>query len=135
MCPPLQAARNQLATLLARLGPVAAPVLAQALGVSVSTLHRMLPDLGGALQSGGRARRARYPLGRALDGANAAMVQPVHAVDAQGRAELLGELALLQPQGSFQLLAGSDWPLREAARDGWWVGLPYPLQDMRPQGP
>ena len=44
-------------------------------------------------------------------------------------------------------LAGTPWPLPtaaaaqprpdpllDAARDGWWPGLPYPLQDMRPQG-
>src|ERR1700712_3075189 len=31
-------------------------------------------------------------------------------------------------------LAGTPWPVPDEARDGWWPGLPYPLQQMRPQG-
>jgi hypothetical protein len=84
------------------------------------------------LLSAGKARRARYALRRPLRGALADL--PVYAVGRDGRAEPLGSLALLRPQGSWLDLIGSPWPVPEDARDGWWPGLPYPLYDMRPQG-
>ncbi|WP_204249988.1 type II toxin-antitoxin system HipA family toxin YjjJ [Rhodoferax koreensis] len=122
-----------LETALALQAPASAAGLAEAVRVSVPTLHRMLQRLpAGRLISAGQARRARYALRRPLRGVFADV--PVYAIDTEGRAELLGPLALLQPQGAWLALAGSDWPVPEDARDGWWPGLPYPLYDMRPQG-
>lgn len=127
------ASAAQLPTVLARHAPAAAATLASALGVSVPTLHRWLQALpAGQLISAGKARRARHALRRPLRGAAADV--PVYTVDAQGRARLLAPLALLHAQGSWMDLAGSDWPVPEESRDGWWPGLPYPLYDMRPQG-
>ena len=102
------------------------------LGVSVPTLHRLLRELGGAVIASGAARRTRHALRRALRGDVSPL--PVYAVDAAGRAEQIGELALVQPQGSCMRLSGTPWPVPEESRDGWWGGLPYPLVDMRPQG-
>lgn len=127
------ASAAQLPTVLARHAPAAAGTLAAAMGVSVPTLHRWLQTLpAGQLVSAGKARRARYALRRPLRGTAADV--PVYAVDAHGQAHLLAPLALLHPQGSWMDVGGSDWPVPEESRDGWWPGLPYPLYDMRPQG-
>ncbi|MDF1484015.1 type II toxin-antitoxin system HipA family toxin YjjJ [Ramlibacter sp. H39-3-26] len=125
--------QSLLLSALARLAPASAAGLAQALGVSVPTLHRMLQALPpGQLVAAGRARRARYALRRPVHGVAAPL--PVYAVDETGRAELLAPLAALHPQGCLLDLAGSGWPVPDESRDGWWPGLPYPLYDMRPQG-
>jgi len=122
-----------LETALALQAPAAASGLADALQVSVPTLHRMLQRLpADRLVSAGKARRARYALRRPLRGVLGDL--PVYAVDASGRAEMLGSMALLHPQGAWLDLARSDWPVPDESRDGWWPGLPYPFYDMRPQG-
>jgi hypothetical protein len=124
---------SALRSALALQVPATAAGLAQALGVSVPTLHRLLQRLpAGELLSAGRARRARHALRRPLRGVMADL--PVYAIDARGRAELLAPLALLHPHGTWMDLAGSPWPVPAESRDGWWPGLPYPLYDMRPQG-
>lgn len=132
MRPRLQAARDQLAAVLARRPGAAAAELATALGVSVPTLHRMLAELGPALLSAGRARRTRYALRASLRGEPGPW--PLHAIDQDGRAQQAGELSLLAPQGSHWLPLDAHWPLPDESRDGWWPGLPMVLQDMRPQG-
>ena len=132
MRPRNQAARNQLTTILARRAAAGASGLAEQIGVSVPTLHRLLQEIGGAVVTMGKARRARYALRRPLRGDLAEL--PVYEVDASGRAALLTHLALVHPQGSCMSLADSGWPVAEESRDGWWAGLPYPLYDMRPQG-
>ena len=124
---------SRLNVSLALPAPASASGLAQSLGVSVPTLHRMLQRLpSGRLVSAGQARRSRYALRRPLRGTLGDL--PVYAVDAIGRAEALGPLALLQPQGAWCDLSKSDWPVPAESRDGWWPGLPYPVYDMRPQG-
>ena len=132
MRPRHQAPRDQLAAVLGRHAAVRAAELAEQLGVSLPTLHRLLIEQGPAILSTGQARRTRYALRRALRGDLAPL--PLYAVDAAGRADLVAQLALVHPQGSHMDLAGTGWPVPEAARDGWWDGLPYPLIDMRPQG-
>ncbi|MDB5848132.1 MAG: phosphatidylinositol kinase, partial [Rhodoferax sp.] len=124
---------SRLEIALAVQAPATASGLAEALQVSVPTLHRLLQQLpAGRLVSAGKARRARYALRRTLRGAPGDF--PVYAIDRSGQAETLGSLALLQSQGAWLDLAGSDWPVPDESRDGWWPGLPYPLYDMRPQG-
>lgn len=135
MRPANLAARDQLERQLGRRAWQSAAELAQALAVSVPTLHRLLAERGEAVLGMGRARRSRYALRRALRGQAAPL--PVVEVDAAGRSQQVGALALLQPQGTLFSLAGSAWPVPAepaSAADGGWDGLPYPLQDMRPQG-
>lgn len=132
MRPVNQEARSQLETVLARRASVSAPELAAALGVSVPTLHRMLPELAGRVVVTGKARRTSYALRRGLRGELAEL--PIYQVDEAGRAHPLTMLALVRPQGSWMGLEGTDWPVPQEARDGWWDGLPYPIDDMRPQG-
>jgi AraC-like DNA-binding protein len=132
MRPRNEAARAQLTTALSRRAAASASDLATQLGVSVPTLHRLLQELGSAVVATGAARRTRYALRRALRGDTSPL--PVYAVDATGRADHIGDLALVHPQGSCMRLEGTPWPAPEDSRDGWWGGLPYPLYDMRPQG-
>ena len=132
MRPRNQAARDRLSAVLARRAAVSAPELAEQLGVSVPTLHRLLLEFEGAVVSAGRARRTRYALRKAVRADPGEI--PLYEVDAAGRAELVSHLALVHPQGSCMHLADSAWPVPEESRDGWWPGMPYPLYDMRPQG-
>ncbi|HSI50871.1 MAG TPA: type II toxin-antitoxin system HipA family toxin YjjJ [Ideonella sp.] len=132
MRPRNQPARDRLLPLLGRLGPSSAAALAQALDVSVPTLHRLLQEQAGQVLSAGKARRARHALRRGLRGVVGD--SPLYQVDVEGRAEQVGQLALLRPQGAWLQLPDGSWPVPEASRDGWWDGLPYPLLDMRPEG-
>jgi hypothetical protein len=132
MRPRNQLARDRLATTLARRAAVSAPELADALGVSIPTLHRLLREVGPNVVSTGKARRTRHALRRPLRGELAPL--PLYEVDAQGRAGLLTQVAPVQPQGTCTPLQGTGWPVPDESRDGWWHGLPYPLYDMRPQG-
>lgn len=132
MRPRNQAARDQLRSALARRPGVAAADLAQDLGVSLATLHRMLQEQRVQVLATGKASRTRYALRKPLRG-DAADV-PLYEVGVDGQATALARLALVYPQGSRMDLSGSVWPLVDTSRDGWWDGLPYPLYDMRPQG-
>lgn len=132
MRPRNQTARDRLATVLGRRAAASAADLAEQLGVSVPTLHRLLQEAGADIVSTGKARRTRYALRRPLRGAMAEL--PLYEVDETGRAELRAHLVAVQPQGTCMSLTGSGWPVPDGSRDGWWDGLPYPLNDMRPQG-
>ena len=132
MRPKNQSARDQLLTVLARHPRASASALAEPLGVSVPTLHRLLAEVAGHVVANGKARRTRYALRRPLRGQAAEL--PLYEIDAAGRAEALASLALVHPEGTRMALEGSGWPVPEESRDGWWHGLPYPLYDMRPQG-
>lgn len=52
-----------------------------------------------------------------------------------GRVQEIARLDLTYPDGcAAEFLAEFDWPLDEDMQAGWFDGLPYPLNDMRPQG-
>ena len=132
MRPINQAARDRLQILLGRRAAVSAPALAEQLGVSRATLHRMLAELTDKLVTLGQARRSRHALRRPLRGELGDM--PLYAIDEAGQAHEVSQLALLSPQGSAMPLQGTGWPIPDESRDGWWDGLPYPVFDMQPQG-
>jgi len=127
-----QLARDRLAKVLGRQPAVRAADLAQALGVSVSTLHRLLQEHAEPILVAGKARRTRYALRRAVRGDRGEY--PLYAVDPSGRAVQVASLIAVAPAGCWVSLRGTDWPVADEARDGWWEVLPYPLYDMRPQG-
>jgi hypothetical protein len=132
MRPLHQIARERLQAVMARSGPMRAPELALALDVSGPTLLRMLKEQADDVVAAGQARRRRYAWRRDLRGDKVPL--PVYAIDEQGRAMAQPPLMLTQPQGSCCLIDAACWPVPTEAQDGWWDGLPYPLQDMRPQG-
>lgn len=133
MRPRNQPVRDQFAAVLARHGASSVSELAALLRVSIPTVHRLLREqTAGRVLTGGRAGRTRYALRRALRGDDSDV--PLYTVDADGNARTLAALAMVHPQGSRLVLRDTEWPIPEAARDGWWDGLPYPVYDMRPQG-
>jgi hypothetical protein len=81
----------------------------------------------------GRARRTSYAARRRLRGS--ADPLPVFQIDEHGEGEQVGHLNLAYPEGSvFELNTPSPWPLDDSMHDGWFDGLPYFLQDLRPDG-
>ncbi len=132
MRPRNQLARDRLSGALARRAAASAAELAEQLGVSLATLHRLLKEIEGAVLATGKARRARYALRKPVRGGLHPL--PLYEIDAKGRAHHVADLALVHPQGAHLSLEGSGWPVPADSRDGWWGGLPYPLYDMRPQG-
>lgn len=123
---------DQLFAALARQPGASAQELAAQLGVSLPTLHRLLREAPAQVLSLGRARRTRHALRRSLRGQAGDL--PLYRIDGQGVPHAWATLALVAPAGSALPLEGTGWPVPPEARDGWWPGLPYPLQDMRPQG-
>jgi hypothetical protein len=81
----------------------------------------------------GRARRTSYAARRRLRGS--AEPLPVFQVDQRGESEQVGRLNLAYPDGTvFEFSGPSPWPLDDSMRDGWFDGLPYFLEDLRPDG-
>lgn len=132
MRPRNQIARERLEAVLSRRAPVGVPELAQALEISPATLRRALEEQAPNIVAAGNARRRRYALRRPLRGD--ARPLPLYAIDENGRATEAGSLSPVRPQGSHLALDAATWPVPTESQDGWWVGLPYPLIDMRPQG-
>lgn len=102
--------------------------------MSRATLMRAVHAAGPEVLTVGRARRTSYAARRRLRGS--ADPLPVFQVDEQGGgSEQVGRLHLAYPHGSiFELDAQSPWPLDDSMQDGWFDGLPYFLQDLRPDG-
>ena len=133
------AAPEDLATALARQPAAPAQDLATRLGVSLPTVHRLLRGAGAQVVTLGRARRTRHAWRRALRGWLGDW--PVYRIDEQGAPHAWSTLALVAPQGCAMPLEGTGWPVppdepgsAPSAGDGWWPGLPYPKQALRPQG-
>ncbi len=135
--PPLS---DELVRLLRQRHLLTAEQLRDALGVSPATLMRAVRSAPqGEVLNIGRARRSTYALRRPLRGGMAPL--PLYSVGAAGRADQVGQLHLAHPHGTLLELAGHlddfEWPLNQRGtrmQDGWFEGVPYFLQDMRPQG-
>ncbi|MBV8036113.1 type II toxin-antitoxin system HipA family toxin YjjJ [Roseateles sp.] len=131
---------DELIQLLRRRHLLTAEQLRTALGVSPATLMRAVRAVPrGEVLGIGRARRSAYALRRPLRGSMAPL--PLYAVDAAGRADQVGLMHLAHPHGTLLELTGHlddfEWPLVQRGtrmQDGWFEGVPYFLQDMRPQG-
>lgn len=125
---------QRLAHLLrAARAPCRAADLAAALGVSQPTLSRAVARAGDRIVRVGRARATRYLPTR--DIALAGDRWPLYRIDGAGRAARVGDLRALY-NGGFALEADGPCPaLRHGDfADGIYPGLPWFLDDQRPQG-
>ena len=113
---------ESIARVLAR-GPTTAASLGHALGVSQPTVSRALSRLGGNVIRLGSSRSSRYAW---RDESRGLPSVPVYRVDTEGRIAHLGELIPVKPEG-FVMIASDGQRLHSE-------GLPWWLQDMRPQG-
>jgi hypothetical protein len=105
----------------------------RALGVNRTALMRMVRAAGPEVLTIGRARRTRYAARRHLPGCEQPL--PVFQIDEQGSYDQVANLSLAYPYGSvLEFSAECPWPLDEAMQEGWFEGLPYFLQDLRPEG-
>jgi DNA-binding transcriptional ArsR family regulator len=122
-----------LEDLLRQRGPLTAAMLGQALGISQPTVSRLLTAAGGRIVRIGRARASRYALGH--DIARAGNRWPLYRIDPEGRAQSLGELRTLHG-GGFHLEPAHPLPafLHGEFANGLFPGLPWFLDDQRPQG-
>ena len=122
-----------LITTLRTQGPVQAGKLGALLGVSRPTLSRAVQAAGDEVIARGAARRRTYAARRALRGSIAPL--PLYRIDKAGMPHEIARLDLVYPDGTaVEFATDFGWPLDDEMRDGWFEGLPYPLQDMRPQG-
>ena len=123
----------QIEDLLRRQGPLTAAALGSALEVSQPTVSRLLASAGERIVRIGRARASRYVLGREI--ARAGRHWPLYRIDPAGRSHLLGELGALHG-GGFHFSPARPLPtfVHGEFTDGLFPGVPWFLDDQRPQG-
>lgn len=123
----------QLESLLRRSGPLTAAALGAALDVSQPTISRLLTGAGEHIVRIGKARASRYALGR--DIALAGNRWPLYRIGPDGRSDTLGELRALHG-GGFHFEPTRPLPafLHGDFANGLFPGLPWFLDDQRPQG-
>ncbi len=104
-------------------GPMSAADLLARLDISQATLSRQLRQQTQIVRWG-KARATRYALLRPIRGASRFAL---YRISAQGQAVPAGELLPTWPQGSCLHLEPSE-------QGRYYDGLPWYMQDMRPQG-
>jgi hypothetical protein len=110
-----------------------APQLCASLDVDQSTLSRALKRLGSQVVSRGGSSRTRYALARAVRGGPSRF--PLYELDRNGKGIHIGDLDCTYPEGTAVLWNKRlPWPADDMMRDGWYEGLPYWLEDIRPLG-
>jgi AraC-like DNA-binding protein len=126
-------AADSLVLMLRKHHRMPAAQLLAALGVSRPTLMRAVRAAGASVLTIGRARRTSYAARRLLRGSEAPL--PVFRVDPRGGSEQAGQLHLAHLDGCvLEYDDAFEWPLDTDMRDGWFEGIPYPMQDLRPEG-
>lgn len=101
--------------------------------LSRATMMRMVRALGDQVVVRGAARRTSYAARRPLRGSSAPL--PVYRIDREGRGVQIATMDPIYPAGcALRYEQPLEWPLAPEMQDGWFPGLPYPLDDMRPQG-
>ncbi len=109
--------------------PRSASELLRRLNISQPTLSRRLVEAGYAVLRYGQARQSSYALRRTVAGQAAF---PLYQISESGQVTSLGEIIPVEPQGyvvKWQAGAGLF-----TNSDTYFAGLPWWLEDMRPQG-
>ena len=112
---------------------MSAAQIGQALGLSQPSVSRLIVSAGPNVVRIGRARASRYALAREI--ARMGHQWPLYRIDAQGRAMRLGQLRALYSE-NFHFEPERPVPafLHGEFSSGWFPGLPWFLDDQRPQG-
>lgn len=106
--------------------------LARDLDSSQPTISRGLADAGGEVVRIGQGRNTRYAATRNLRGMGDHWL--LYRIDDQGRPQTFGRLTTLYGDGCLVVpVEPTDW-FRDEFNDGLFPGLPWFLDDMRPQG-
>lgn len=114
-------------------GPQTAAAIAADLGVSQPTVSRLLAEAGARIARIGRARATRYALARAIG--RAGTHWPLYRINADARPETLGTLHALHGDGFWFEASGARPALLHGdVADGLFPGLPWFLDEQRPQG-
>ncbi len=114
-------------------GAATAAQIGKALGVSQPTVSRWIRNAGDRVVRVGQARATRYALSRSVGRAGTRW--PLFRITAQGQAEELGHLQALHGDGYlFARQATCPAFLHGEFGDGSFPGLPWFLDDQRPQG-
>ena len=123
---------TRLALALQANGAMAARALAQTLSISQATLSRRIARLGPAIERIGASVSTRYAVRRSLR--HLGDHWPVYRIDERGQPARWGELRALH--GAFRFMPAGPAPAWLAGEfaQGIFSGLPFFLQDVRPQG-
>lgn len=106
--------------------------LGEALDASQPSISRWLAAAGDQVVRVGQARRSRYAATRHVRGLGDCW--PLYRIDGHGQPHAFGQLTALHGDGCLITTAQPvDW-LRDEFREGVFPGLPWFLDDMRPQG-
>ena len=113
-------------------GPANARSVAGAVGTSQATLSRAISALGSSIERIGASRNTRYALRRNVR--NLGLEWPVYRVSSDGRTTAWGVLRALH--GGFRFVPVRRAPawMSRSFPDGLFEGLPFFLNDARPQG-
>lgn len=126
---PINPAR--LTLLLQVQGALGGRAILDSLGISSATLTRWVAQLGPVIERMGAARSSRYALRRPVR--NLGSQWPIYRIGDDGRARVWGELRALH--GGFRFVPTETPPgWMPEHPDGLFSGLPFFLQDIRPQG-
>ncbi|PTR33605.1 serine/threonine protein kinase HipA of HipAB toxin-antitoxin module [Luteibacter sp. OK325] len=113
-------------------GPSTSRELSSALEISQPSVSRALAATGDRVAHIGRARRTRYAAIRDVRGLGTTW--PVFRIDIHGRPHEFGLLTALYGAGTLvSPTESTDW-LRDDFLDGLFPGVPWFLDDQRPQG-
>ena len=130
--PPQTAQISRLIDALRLRGPSTARELSEALGVSQPTISRAVAAAGGRVVRWGQTNRVRYAALR--DVRRLGTEWPIFRIDTQGRPREFGRLTALYGAGSLVQTANPPRWMRDDFIDGYFPGVPWFLDDQRPQG-
>lgn len=127
-----QTPADTLVDALVTRGITSARDLGDALGISQPSISRALSAAGDRVARIGRGRRTRYAAVREVRGLGSDWA--LYRIDARGRPQEFGRLTALHDGGCLVTTQTAPAWLRGEFADGLFPGLPWFLDDQRPQG-